>query len=259
MKKGIHANNMLSEIILNTKKYQIDFTKPLDISIPLRAGEPNVNAWYVNPVQITPVIMGNWVGDVKKGGSVNFRNIFFNPHGNGTHTECVGHISKEDYTINQCLNTYFFFAKLISVNPDKRGEDFVITLEQIKSAIGAQIPEAIIIRTLPNEKGKINFHYSNTNPPYIEVEAAEWMHQHNINHLLIDLPSVDKEQDDGKLLAHHAFWQYPHNTQKHRTITEMIYVPDEIADNYFLLNIQIASFETDASPSKPVLYALNQL
>jgi arylformamidase len=250
---------MLSEIILNTKKYQVDFSKPLDISIPLRAGEPNVNAWYVKPVEITPVVMGDWVGDIKKGGSVNFRNIFFNPHGNGTHTECVGHISKEDYTINQCLNTYFFFAKLISVTPDKRGEDFVITLEQIKSAIGAQIPEAIIIRTLPNEKGKINFHYSNTNPPYIEVKAAEWLHQQNINHLLIDLPSVDKEQDDGKLLAHHAFWQYPHNTHKHRTITEMIYVPDEIADDYFLLNIQIASFENDASPSKPVLYALNEL
>lgn len=250
---------MLSEIILNTKKYQVDFSKPLDISIPLRAGEPNVNAWYVKPVEIAPVIMGDWVGDVKKGGSVNFRNIFFNPHGNGTHTECVGHISKEDYTINQCLNIYFFFAKLISVTPDKRGKDFVITLEQIKSAIGAQIPEAIIIRTLPNKENKINFHYSNTNPPYIEAEAAEWMHQQNINHLLIDLPSVDKEQDDGKLLAHHAFWQYPHNTQKHRTITEMIYVPDEIADNYFLLNIQIASFENDASPSKPVLYALNEL
>lgn len=259
MKKENQLINMQAEIIFNNKKYQADLSKPLDISIPLRAGETNVSAWNVKPVEITPVVIGDWIGDVKQGGSVNFRNIFFNPHGNGTHTECVGHISKEDYTINQCLNTYFFFAKLISVTPHKRGDDFVITLKQLKSAIGIQIPEAIIIRTLPNNSEKINHHYSNTNPPYIEVEAAEWMHQQKINHLLIDLPSVDKEKDDGKLLAHHAFWQYPHNTQKHRTITEMIYVPDTIVDGYYLLNIQIASFENDASPSKPVLYAINPL
>ncbi|MFN4233755.1 MAG: cyclase family protein [Bacteroidia bacterium] len=248
---------MLIEIFLNEIKYCVDLSKPLDISIPLRAGEHNVNAWYVKPVEITPVEIGNWIGDVNKGGSVNFRNIFFNPHGNGTHTECVGHISKENYTINQCLNKYFFYAKLITVLPHEIDGDKIITLAQIEAALREEIPEALIIRTLPNTVEKINRQYSNTNPPYIESKAAEWMHQKNINHLLIDLPSVDKEHDDGKLLAHHAFWQYPHNTQKQRTITELIYVPNSIADGNYLLNIQIASFENDASPSKPVLYALN--
>jgi arylformamidase len=37
----------------------------------------------------------------------------------------------------------------------------------------------------------------------------------------------------------------------------MIYVPNSIFDGTYLLNIQIASFENDASPSKPVLYMLN--
>jgi hypothetical protein len=40
------------------------------------------------------------------------------------------------------------------------------------------------------------------------------------------------------------------------TITEMVFVPDAVADGIYLLNIQIASLETDASPSKPVLYPL---
>jgi hypothetical protein len=39
------------------------------------------------------------------------------------------------------------------------------------------------------------------------------------------------------------------------TITEMIYVPDNVADGSYLLNLQIA-FENDASPSKPVLYSV---
>ena len=73
-------------------------------------------------------------------------------------------------------------------------------------------------------------------------------------HLLIDMPSIDRESDEGKLEAHHAFWNYPANTQLHKTITEFIYVPNEINDGTYILNLQIAPFENDASPSKPVLY-----
>jgi hypothetical protein len=79
------------------------------------------------------------------------------------------------------------------------------------------------------------------------------------------LPSVDREEDQGKLLAHKAFWNVK-NTQELNpdarlscTITELIFVPDAIQDGTYLLNLQIASFENDASPSKPVLYALTQI
>jgi arylformamidase len=249
---------MVSKITFKGKSYNTDLSKPIDISIPLRTGEENVNAWYVPPMKIEPVRMGDWVGDVKQGGSVNFRNITFNPHGNGTHTECVGHISKEDYTINQCLKKFFFMAELITILPDEKNNgDKIITKEHIENCLGEKRPEAIVIRTLDNHISKINKHYSNTNPPYLTYEAAVLINELGIDHLLIDLPSVDKEVDDGKLLAHHAFWQYPENTKLERTITEMIYVPNTIFDGTYLLNLQIASFENDASPSKPVLYQLN--
>ena len=39
-------------------------------------------------------------------------------------------------------------------------------------------------------------------------------------------------------------------------ITEMIFVSDQILDGDYLLNLQMASFENDASPSKPVLYQI---
>ena len=73
---------------------------------------------------------------------------------------------------------------------------------------------------------------------------------------MLDVPSVDREDDGGKLLAHHAFWRYPQQVRKDCTITELIFVPDNIADGTYLLNIQIAIFENDASPSKPVIYKL---
>ncbi len=249
---------MVSKITHKGKSYNVDLAKPIDISIPLRAGEGNVNAWYAPPVKIEPVRMGDWVGDVKQGGSVNFRNIFFNPHGNGTHTECVGHISKEDYSINQCLKTFFFVAELITILPDETADgDRIITKQHIENCLEGKRPEAIIIRTLDNSLSKINKHYSNTNPPYLQYEAAELIDALGIDHILIDLPSVDREMDGGKLASHHAFWQYPHNTKLNRTITEMIYVPNNVFDGTYLLNLQIASFENDASPSKPVLYQMN--
>lgn len=236
-----------------------DFTlynlqQPLDISIPLHADPSNVSAWYVNPPVIEPVRQGDWVGEVKQGGSVNFRNIFFNPHGHGTHTECVGHISKEFYSINQVLKTFFFKAIVITVTPEKIGEDDVITLNSMDQSWTGKGFEAIVIRTLPNTNAKLSRQYSNTNPPYLHHEAALFMRNQGIQHLLIDLPSVDREVDEGKLLAHRAFWFYPEQPRLNATITELIFVPDVIPDGEYLLNLQIAPFENDASPSKPVLY-----
>lgn len=246
---------MLATISHAEKSYQADLSKPVDISIALRKGTENVNAWYGDPVKIEPVRIGDWVGDVNEGGSVNFRNVFFNPHANGTHTECVGHISKENYSVNQSLKNFFFLAKLITVKPHMmENGDKVIVKEQI--SIEDNFVEALIIRTSPNEVEKIDRQYSNTNPAYLHHEAADFVQSSGIKHLLIDLPSVDKERDDGKLLAHRAFWRYPEQTREDCTITELIYVPDNVADGLYLLNLQIASFENDASPSKPVLYAL---
>lgn len=246
---------MIATIKYKEEKYKIDLGKPVDISIPLRAGKENVNAWYAEPVRIEPVQSGDWVGEVSKGGSVNFRNIFFNPHGNGTHTECVGHITAEFISINQCMKEFFFTAKLITIDPEKSPKgDLIITKEALQKKWSNDFAQAIIIRTLPNDDGKMNRQYTKTNPSYLTHEAAQWMCEVGIKHLLIDLPSVDREEDGGKLLAHHAFWNYPFATRFDCTITEMIFVKNEITDGDYFLNIQIASFENDASPSKPVLF-----
>jgi len=250
---------MFAVITHKGKTYKVDLAQPLDISIPMRAEESGVRAWYVDPIRIEPVRMGDWVGEVKQGAAVNFRNIFFNPHGHGTHTECVGHISKEAYSINEELRKFFFIAELISVLPEQQDNgDFVITKRTIETMLEDKRPEALIIRTLSNSPAKLAHNYSSTNPPYLEAEAAKFIVERGIDHLLIDMPSVDKEVDGGKLSAHHAFWEYPHNTQKQRTITELIYVANDVFDGAYLLNLSFAPFENDASPSKPVLYRIIQ-
>lgn len=247
---------MIATIFHKGREFRIDFYKPIDISIPLHTGKDCASAWYVAPMTLEPVVMGSWVGDVNRGGSVNFRTVTFNPHGNGTHTECVGHISKEFYTINKSLDRFMFVAELITILPQQlENGDFVITRNALEILLqDCGNPEAVIIRTLGNGLNKLSAHYSNTNPPYILKEAITFLNELGVQHLLIDMPSIDKEQDGGKLEAHHAFWNYPANVQLHKTITEFIYVPNEVYDGTYILNLQIGPFENDASPSKPLLY-----
>lgn len=249
---------MIATLFHKGKSLRVDFYQPIDISMPLDTDERRTKAWYVPPVKIEPVKMGDWIGDVNQGAGVNFRNIFFNPHGNGTHTECVGHISKENYSINKCLTQFMFLAELITVLPEEmENKDQIITKRSLELTLQGKKAEAIIIRTLSNSSAKLCVDYSNTNPPYLSVEAVHYLTGLGYEHLLIDLPSVDKEVDGGVLAAHHAFWEYPENTKLNRTITELIYVPNDVYDGSYLLNLQIASFENDASPSKPVIYKLN--
>ena len=245
-------------------KIQIDLSKPIDISIPLSNTDENPIAWYIEKPEIEPVVFGDWIGSVKKGASTNFNNVFFNPHGHGTHTECLGHITREFYSINQCLKQFFFTAELISIEPEKIEGDFIITKRQIERALNGKVSEAIIIRTLPNSENKRRKKYSKTNPAYLEETAATFIREMGIQHLLIDLPSVDREEDEGKLLAHKAFWNVKDvnnlnsDARLNCTITEMIFVNDEVKDGSYILNLQIASFENDASPSKPVLFAIEE-
>ena len=254
---------MFTTIHYKNTDFHIDLSQPIDVSIPLTNTEENPIAWYIEKPVIEPVRFGDWVGKVSEGSSsTNFNNITFNPHGHGTHTECLGHITREFYSINQCLKQFFFTAELVSIQPELQGEDWVITKSQLEQALQGKTPEALLIRTLPNATDKLSMKYSNTNPPYIEESGATFIRNLGVQHLLIDLPSVDKENDEGKLLSHKAFWNVTDvnhlnsDARMHSTITEMIYVPEIVTDGGYFLNLQIASFENDASPSKPVLYAI---
>ena len=224
-----------------------------------------VKCFYATAFQVRPYVAGDWIGAVKAGSPVNFFDVQMSPHGNGTHTECVGHITAEQESIDDQLKQYHFIAQVVSVawTYNKEG-DQVITKAALQAACPAELPEAIVIRTLPNTISKLRMDYSGTNPPFLSKEAMKFLVQQKVKHLLLDLPSVDKEEDGGAIWNHRCFWnkgqQFPRDdSRKGCTITELIFVPDEVADGLYLLNIQIPSIPLDAAPSKPVLYQLKKL
>lgn len=241
---------MKSVINLVSGNFEVDLTRPIDIS--MRLGKDTAGAWYLGKPKIEPVVAGEWVGRVEEGANINFNTIKFSPHAHGTHTESYGHISKKFFSIGEALKRFFFKAKLITLQPDKIGEDWIFTLACLKERLERDQVEALIIRSLPNDLSKKTRNYDHSNWPYLSAEAAAYIRDSGIQHLIIDLPSIDREE--GQVKAHKAFWNYPDQIRKQATITEMVFIPDSVRDGIYILNLQVANFENDAAPSRPILF-----
>lgn len=238
--------------------YSTNLEDGVDLSIPVKTGD-TVNAYYAHPITMEPYVQGDWIGSVEKGGPVNYRNVFFSPHGHGTHTECYGHIDEIVQSVNQHFKAFHMVAQIITVRPTElENGDFVIAKEHLEKA-NLQSAEGVIIRTLPNDESKLNRKYSGHNPPYLEVHAIEFLVSMGCKHLVLDLPSIDRESDEGKLLGHRAFWNYPGNPRTHCTVTELAYIPNQVEDGLYLLNLQVAPFENDAAPSRPLVFPLSKV
>jgi hypothetical protein len=151
-------------------------------------------------------------------------------------------------------------ALVISLEPEVRGEDRVFPAaalrERVESLAQQGEPVALIVRTLPNDPAKRLKNWSNTNPTYFEAEGLAFLAAYGVDHLLVDLPSVDREEDGGALAGHRAFWQVDGTIRMHATITEFTFVPDEVSDGWYALNLQTAAFVNDATPSRPLLHPL---
>lgn len=248
---------MILTTTLNGNTITFNTQQGIELTLPVQQGPDTVNAYYIPDAQISPFSTSGFVGSVQQGGGCNCEDIKFNAHGNGTHTECVGHISNERIALHHCLKEFLFLAELISITPETASNgDRIISQQQIEAVKKAKHP-ALLIRTLPNTENKTTKRYSGTNPTYISKEAAEWLRENGVEHLLIDTPSVDREEDEGELAAHHAFWDYPENTRLNSTITELIYAPESVADGQYVLNILVGAFDSDASPSRIILYPFN--
>ncbi|MBK7705409.1 MAG: cyclase family protein [Acidobacteria bacterium] len=260
---------------------EFDASDPISIAIPMEFAGGQPNAFGVDRATSQACESGPLVGDTRRGGSCNFEKVTMIPHCNGTHTECVGHVTSERIAVIDCLRDVFSIAALISIAAEPAGDtgekyvvpiaadDLLITERALRAALAAISSQlstisnvgSMIIRTLPNPASKKTTTYLETVPPYFTTEAMEFIAASGFRHLLVDLPSIDRIYDDGKLANHRIFWNIEpgsfdanEKTRVGNTVTELIFVPDDIADGVYLLNLQIAPFAADAAPSRPVLF-----
>jgi len=230
-----------------------DFMGGINCSFPLQHGANNPNAFHLPHPEFIPFKSGDFIGSTLQGGPVNCAILHLAPHGNGTHTESIWHISTEKYPICNVFERWFFTAQLCTIEPIMIADSMMITKQTIIHALGDARPEAILIRTQKSTEQKM---WSGMDAPAFEPAGLAWLAEIGIRHLLTDLPSVDPEEDEGKLAAHHAFWDYPDNPRIQATITEMIAIPEDVNDGLYLLQFGIAPLMSDASPSMITLYPL---
>jgi len=251
---------MIAELEIGSLKFAADLGKGVDCSLPVTGAAGGIRAFHLGPVVIQPFQADAFVGSVAMGGTANCDKISFYPHGNCTHTESIGHITAEQQAIHDILLRWWFSALLVTIEPDETAGDRIITARALEAALRPyrpHLPEALIVRSSIHTDALRQHDYSGTNPAYFEPEALTFAADCHFQHLLCDLPSVDREEDGGKMAAHKAWWRYPYAPRLSATITELMLVPEILHDGLYLLNLQTAPIVNDATPSRPVLFPLS--
>jgi len=275
---------------------RVDLTSPISLAIDLDFSHAQPRHFGAPPATSRPFAVPGFSGSVAHGASCNCQTLTLVPHCNGTHTECVGHLTREPVDAHRVAPLGLLPTLLVSIepidaatsrestDPVPRPGDKLITRQALErswlAATAARAaseartesrsqpapfePRALIIRTLPNTPTKRHRDYSDSTPPYLSREAAELLVDRGIEHLVVDLPSIDRSHDEGRLTAHRIFFGLPPGstelaqaTRARATVTELAYIPDAVTDGLYLLELQVPALGGDAVPSRPLLYALS--
>lgn len=268
----------MNEVVLTRggRRYTAVLSDPLSLAMPLDFDGVQPNHFGAPRAHAAALRAGAFVGDVRAGGTVNCETLAFVPHCNGTHTECVGHVTTDRIAVHEVLKGGLHVARVVSVRPEAVGEttesrppeadrdERVITARVLGAALGTDTGglDALVVRTLPNDAAKLARRYDGAAPaPYFTREAAALLAAAGVRHLVVDLPSLDRAHDGGRLAAHRAFWGMPHGakrahdaTRADATITELAWIAPTVRDGWYLLDLQVPAFMSDAAPSRPILY-----
>lgn len=252
----------------------VDLGRSRDLSAPIVFGREAARGFGLAPATSAPVHAGAFVGDVRRGGSCNCEVHTLTPHADGTHTEGPGHIMAARAPVR--FAPPLLLAALIRVSPTRLGDvddevagnhrhdDAVIDEDSVVGALDAvgdldgAAPNAVIVVS----GAAADTVFSGQNPPYLTINAALALRARGIEHLLVDLPSIDREDDGGLLGAHRAFFGVAQGVgaddagvdrRDNATVTELVVVDADVAAGLYALFLQMAPIVADAVPSRPVI------
>ena len=274
-------------LTIEGRRYTAFPDRAASLAIPVRFDGGSLTAFGVGPATGQAVSGGGFVGDTARGGSCNVGELHLIPHCHGTHTECVGHLVDERISVDLVLRGALFPATLVTIAPEPAAghpeadaaiaapTDRLVSARALAAALAvdggrgpartpAPFHRAVVLRTTPNATTKLAARYDGAAPPaYLTAAAGALLADLGCDHVIVDLPSLDRMSDGGKLAAHRAFFGLPAGgralgqaRRAHATITELAYIADEVADGRYLLDLQLAAFASDAAPSRPLLIPL---
>jgi arylformamidase len=265
-----------ARLAMDGRELRIDLAHPLDLSVELDFAGPQVRHFGAPRAGSRPFSVPGFSGSVASGASCNCESITLIPHCHGTHTECAGHLTREPLHAHRIVPRGLLPALVLSATPVPSGQaregsdpaphaaDHLVTRAALQAGWPAEppfAPRALVIRTLPDGRATRTSDYTDTIAPYLTREAAHHLVERGIEHLVVDLPSIDRAHDEGRLTAHRIFFGLPpgdsslaHAARPQCTITELAYVAEDIADGAYFLQLQVPAITGDAVPSRPLLY-----
>jgi arylformamidase len=262
----------------STPTPRVDFRAAVSLALPLDFDGPQPQHFGAPRATSTAFHSGDFEGDVARGSSCNCSSVTLIPHCNGTHTESVSHLTLQQRPLHTFVPVAPMPALLLTVEPQDAatsGEDSepapqagdqMITRAGLLAAwqrcgndarhpAAVATPCVLLLRTRAATAGP--------NPAYLSRQLMQEIVARGIRHLVVDLPSVDRSEDEGHLTAHRLFFGLPAGSIDHAqatradcTITELAHFPRQLADGPCALQLQLPAFSGDAVPSRPVYLPL---
>lgn len=242
----------------------------IDCARPLRFDTGAPVPFSAPPARRRALDLATGPADVRRGGAVNADRLDLVPHAHGTHTESFGHLSEGRETLVDVFEPRLLPASVITVeaSSDVRAEeeagpswavgDLVVTRSALLGGLASCDPsfvEGLAVRIVPVGPPDA--------PTYLTGAAASLVRDRGILHLVLELPSIDRPEDGGRLAAHRAFWGMDADSRSARpdrrgcTLTEMAVFPPSLRDGSYLLDLQVPPIDSDAAPSRPVFYPVS--
>jgi kynurenine formamidase len=269
---------LIGELNFGGQKVRVALDRGVSLAIAVEFGVQGPRHFGAGPPTAKPFAVGNFSGSVATGASANCSTITLNPHCQMTHTESVAHLTREPGDAWRVVPRGLLPAVVVSVVPEPASEsrensdpepfatDTLISKRRLRAAwpmTRMVDPVAAVIRTLPNDPAKRTRDYTDLVPPYLTREAVEWLVEKRIEHLVLDVPSLDRTHDEGHMVGHRLFFGLPAGSRSRgdaarsrATITELAFVPDEVHDGPCILSLAVPAIGGDAVPSQPIVYPL---
>lgn len=255
---------LIANIELAGHTVAVRLDRGVSIAIPLDPHGPQPAFFTDEPASAQPLRSGDYVGDVRLGGTCNAEVIHVVPHCHGTHTECRGHLTHERLNVQDTVYAEPCLAQVVSIAPEPGAADGYprYARADLEAVLRSDLPlGAVVVRTLPNDPARQSMAYEHADPYAVFSEdAIAWLASLPLRHLLVDAPSLDPAHDGGRLQVHRLWWCMAGNPAPEavdpgrRSATEMIYVPDTVSDGLYWLDLGLSPLLSDATLSRPTLY-----
>src|SRR5690606_27427931 len=194
----------------------VDFGAAVSLALVLDFDRPHPRHFGAPAAHSEPFRAEGFEGEVARGASCNCRRVVMVPHCNGTHTEGASHLTIAQRPLHEFLPSAPLTALLLTVPPVPATDtdedslpapqpgDRLVTRAALLAAwrpFAAARPRALLLKTGTD--------WSDAAPPFLTRQLMQELVERGVEHLVTDLPSVDRLADEGRLTAHRIFFGLP--------------------------------------------------